>query len=359
MGRIKYLDGHRGVAILLVIFYHVFSRWTDILPYGDTYSNAVFEQGFLGVQLFFLISGFVILMTLDKAPSFQSFLYRRWLRLFPAMLICSILILLTSVFFSARPNGTVEVLNLLPGLLFIEPYWLEKLLGVPIESIESAFWSLYVEFKFYVIAAFLYFFVKDKKLAFTLFSLFLLWFISKLLVEQFDNRILYMVYALTTHLSFEYFGWFASGSCFYLFFKFEQKQWLVYGALMAIISSILLYFGHLTTMFSALVISLFFSVSFVTPSIQRFLESRVLIFVGFISYPLYLLHENMIISMSIELPTVLNGIPLIISPLIAIAIVTVISLLITKYLEVPVKNIIRKACDSVHANFLRKSPTKD
>jgi peptidoglycan/LPS O-acetylase OafA/YrhL len=269
------------------------------------------------------------------------------------------LILLTSAFFSARPNGAVELLNLLPGLLFIEPYWLEKLLGLPIESIESAFWSLYVEFKFYVIAAFLYFFVKDKKLAFTLFGLFLLWFISKLLVEQFDNRILYMVYALTTHLSFEYFGWFASGSCFYLFFKFEQKQWLVYGALMAIISSILLYFGHLTTMFSALAISLFFSASFVTPSIQRFLESKVLIFVGFVSYPLYLLHENMIISMSIELPKVLEGMPLIISPLFAITLVTFISLLITKYLEVPVKNIICKVCDNFHDNYLRKNPTKD
>jgi peptidoglycan/LPS O-acetylase OafA/YrhL len=359
MGRIKYLDGHRGVAILLVILYHVFSRWADILPYGDTYSNTIFEQGFLGVQLFFLISGFVILMTLDKTPSFQSFLYRRWLRLFPAMFICSMLILLSSVFFSARPNGTVEVLNLLPGLLFIEPYWLEKLLGIPFESIEGAFWSLYVEFKFYVIAAFLYFFVKDKKLAFTLFGLFLLWVLSKLLVEQFDNKILYMVYALTTHLSFSYFGWFASGSCFYLFFKFEQKQWLVYGALMAILSSIFLYFGDLTTLFSALAISLFFSASFVTPSIQRFLESRILIFIGFVSYPLYLLHENMIISMSIELPSLLEGMPLIISPLIAITIVTFISLLITQYLEVPVKNIIRKACDNFHDNYLRKNPTKE
>jgi peptidoglycan/LPS O-acetylase OafA/YrhL len=128
---------------------------------------------------------------------------------------------------------------------------------------------------------------------------------------------------------------------------------------MAIISSILLYFGHLTTMFSALAISLFFSASFVTPSIQRFLESKVLIFVGFVSYPLYLLHENMIISMSIELPTVLEGMPLIISPLFAITLVTFISLLITKYLEVPVKNIICKVCDNFHDNYLRKNPTKD
>ena len=158
MGRIKYLDGLRGIAILLVVFYHAFSRWTDILPYSNDYSNIIFEQGFLGVQLFFLISGFVILMTLDKTQSFQNFIYRRWLRLFPAMFVCTIIIYFSANLFDARPNGDVHAINLIPGLLFIEPYWLEKAFGIPFESIENAFWSLYVEFKFYVLAAFFIFF---------------------------------------------------------------------------------------------------------------------------------------------------------------------------------------------------------
>ncbi|WP_420839686.1 acyltransferase family protein [Colwellia maritima] len=82
MERIKYLDSHRGIAILFVVFYHLFSRWSEILPYGNSFTNIVFNQGFLGVQLFFLLSGFVILMTLERTKSFSSFLYKRWLRLF-------------------------------------------------------------------------------------------------------------------------------------------------------------------------------------------------------------------------------------------------------------------------------------
>lgn len=345
MGRIQHLDGLRGVAILLVLFYHAFVRWANILPYGDNYSNIIFEQGFLGVQLFFLISGFVILMTLDKTVSFTNFIYRRWLRLFPAMLICSFIIYFSANFFNARPSGEVHALNLIPGLLFIEPYWLEKIIGLPFESVENAFWSLYVEFKFYILSAFLYFFVKDKKLAFTLFGFFMLWVLASAFNENFDNRFIYMIYALTTHLSFEYFGWFASGSCFYLFHKYEQRSWFFYGVIMAVISSVTLYIENYNTMISALLISLFFACSFVFPFIQKILSFRLLIFIGFISYPFYLLHENMIISLSIELPETFVSMPLIIAPMIAIVFIIFLSYIISKYMEVPVKNVIRLICD--------------
>ena len=59
--RIDYLDGHRGLAILLVIGYHAYARWPEIVPYGNQFSHIpLFSAGRFGVQLFFLISGFVI-----------------------------------------------------------------------------------------------------------------------------------------------------------------------------------------------------------------------------------------------------------------------------------------------------------
>ena len=86
--RIAFLDGLRGIAILLVVFYHAYTRWSDIVPYGARYAHfPVAQLGWLGVELFFMISGFVIYMTLEKCRSFGEFLYRRWLRLFPAMLL--------------------------------------------------------------------------------------------------------------------------------------------------------------------------------------------------------------------------------------------------------------------------------
>jgi len=122
--RIKYLDGLRGIAILLVLFYHAYSRWIAIVPYGDQYADfPLFKFGWLGVQLFFLISGFVIFMPLDKTANFKSFIYKRWLRLFPAMLLGSILIYVSVPFFLNRPNGIPDLINLLPGLTFIDPSW--------------------------------------------------------------------------------------------------------------------------------------------------------------------------------------------------------------------------------------------
>ena len=65
-GRLAYLDGMRGVAILLVLLFHAFARWPDLVPYGDQYQSVpLFRVGFIGVNLFFIISGFVILMTLE------------------------------------------------------------------------------------------------------------------------------------------------------------------------------------------------------------------------------------------------------------------------------------------------------
>lgn len=356
MGRIQYLDGLRGIAILLVVFYHAFSRWGELLPYGSQFSNILFEQGFLGVQLFFLISGFVILMTLDKTPSFSNFVYRRWLRLFPAMLICSVVIFISAGLFDARPNGEVQVINLVPGLLFIEPYWLEKAFGVPFQSIESAFWSLYVEFKFYVIAACLYFFIKDKILVFSLFGLFVFWVIVNILNNIAGNPIIYALFALSTHLSLSYFGWFASGACFYLFHKSQQKRWFSLGIVMAMLTAITLYFDNVTTMIFAIALSLIFAASFVISKLQIVLAHPMIVFVGFISYPLYLLHENMMISMSVQLPELIEGIPLVLAPIFAILLIGFISYLVTRYLEESTKNAIKLLIAKLSLKKLLKSP---
>ena len=77
MQRIKYLDGLRGIAILLVILYHAFggNGYNGVIHYGGSFSDVLFFKfGYLGVQLFFLISGFVILMTLEKSKSFIHFI---------------------------------------------------------------------------------------------------------------------------------------------------------------------------------------------------------------------------------------------------------------------------------------------
>jgi peptidoglycan/LPS O-acetylase OafA/YrhL len=342
MKRIDYLDGHRGIAILLVIFFHAFSRWTELVPYTDTYAQfPLFKFGFLGVQLFFLLSGFVILMTLEKCVDFKSFLYRRWLRLFPAMLICSVVIFFSTGFFFERPNGIPSAKDLIPGLTFIEPYILSKLIG-SVQSIEAAFWSLYVEFKFYVISAFLYFLVGSNKLVVSLFILFIFGTALIHLDQYYDNNLIRYLSSISHHLSLKYFGWFAAGSSFYLFVKESNKKWFILGLLMCFFSSLAtaVFSNSLGTLIAILCISIFFSYSLVSQTVQKLLSNKFLLFFGYVSYPLYLLHENMMISLTIKFNTILPASLNFLLPVFAVAFIASIAFFIARYIEMPVKNTI-------------------
>lgn len=93
--RIEFLDGLRCFAILGVLLFHYFSRWTppwypeNLYPYSSVLSRLLSRGGY-GVNHFFIISGFVITLTLFKCDNFSEFFIRRFCRLFPAMLLCSV-----------------------------------------------------------------------------------------------------------------------------------------------------------------------------------------------------------------------------------------------------------------------------
>jgi peptidoglycan/LPS O-acetylase OafA/YrhL len=96
--RVHNIDAFRGIAVLMVIFFHGFSRWN----YGFTVDKStgiamVSKYGWMGVELFFLISGYVILLSLLRTSTIIDFIGKRWRRLFPAMLISTSSILCDSV----------------------------------------------------------------------------------------------------------------------------------------------------------------------------------------------------------------------------------------------------------------------
>src|SRR5258708_29202700 len=88
--RIDLLDSFRFLAILSVLFYHFTIEWRDHTPYGH-YFGDLFKYGYLGEEFFFVISGFVISSTLESTDSLSSFWKRRFIRLFPPLLACTII----------------------------------------------------------------------------------------------------------------------------------------------------------------------------------------------------------------------------------------------------------------------------
>jgi len=175
--RMGILDGYRTLAIMLVLAFHYCSRWTqpnnpeNLYPYGDLLRDMpLVGHGGLGVQLFFIISGFVIALTLLHSKDGLDFALRRAARLFPTMIFCAVL---TFVVLAILPVTyfTPRLVDFLPSLTFIEPYLWEKALGTPVGAIDGAYWSLFVEVKFYFWAGLLFFvFGKARFLAtFTVF----------------------------------------------------------------------------------------------------------------------------------------------------------------------------------------------
>jgi len=329
--RIDYLDGLRGVAILLVFFYHAYSRWPDIMPYGQLDVPFFVNYGSFGVMLFFMLSGFVILLTLQRCQNWQTFAVKRWLRLFPCMLICSILIFSTTDLLPLRPNGGAEWYDLLPGLLFIEPliFWQ---LGIPVNPLEWAFWSIFVEVKFYLFAGFCYFFLPRKWFSYYVLAAYCIWtsldfaFMSQ--VPQGSNA-----HVLWNVFSFEYFGWFAVGCfCFQGYYS-DNKTYLGFAFCLAVICAVIHAGPDVPGILSLLSLIIIFHASLIFRPLQKILTTRFLIFTGFVSYPLYLIHENMMVAIVRGLGPLLSDTLCILLPIAVLTFQMALSLIIVKYAE--------------------------
>lgn len=349
--RIAYLDGLRGWAIILVLLYHAFYRWSEVLPYGNKYSNNfLIEYGWMGVELFFLISGFVILMSLENNQSFNKFIYKRWIRLFPAMLIASIFIYSTSSFFFERPAGIPKLIDIIPGMVFIQPSILNALLPYNFGVLEGAFWSLYVEFKLYIIAGLFYFLSKSSiKTIIFLGICFLFSFLVSVL--GFFSRIENVVDAT----SFMYFGWFSAGGALYLFNKDKNKLWLLWIGFIVFLSALANSLLLNKPVIGVVGFSFIFVLFFLIKQVHFIFESNFLIFFGAISYPLYLLHQNIMISTIIKLQSIypLNSSAIILYVCLSILMVVVLSYIVTIKLE----SIVKKKIES-GINYVFKKNTR-
>lgn len=327
--RLIYLDALRGAAILLVVLFHAYFQWSHLMPYGDRFAAfPLFRYGLLGVQLFFLISGFVIFMTLERCKSFGEFIKKRWLRLFPGMLIATVFIFGTAVYLPERPGGIPNPQDVIPGLTFIHPFFWQ-MVWPQIQELEGTFWTLYVEVIFYFIFGLAYFWKRDRAWH-ILVGLAIVGALAKLFgfMGHAPTLVLYL-----NILGLPYYGWFATGAMAYLYSQNKiNGAWVVAGAIFSILSTI----GRdgIGASIAMIPITAVFFAPIVFPSFAAWMgRLRPFIFLGYISYPLYLIHENALVGMTIKLGKAQTMIPAFFLPWLPAAFLMIIAYLIARYAE--------------------------
>lgn len=88
--RIKELDVFRGFAALAVVLYHYTTMYNKMCNVSSSWE---LPYGWLGVPVFFILSGFVIYLTVDKSKSAIDFLKKRFIRLYPTYWLCLLITL--------------------------------------------------------------------------------------------------------------------------------------------------------------------------------------------------------------------------------------------------------------------------
>jgi peptidoglycan/LPS O-acetylase OafA/YrhL len=140
---LRELDGIRGIAVLLVFFHHLCSAsiYTDQWDPIVLTLRRIFVHGSAGVDVFFVLSGFLItsLLIRDRtnAAYYKDFYWKRALRILPLYLVC----LLGVLFFIPGAAGYVVL-----SALFIANF-----ANVFHVMAHGPFWSLAIEEQFYLI----------------------------------------------------------------------------------------------------------------------------------------------------------------------------------------------------------------
>lgn len=272
-GRLKELDALRGIAAVMVLLFHYTWQSAYAYPAAVPVSHGLSWGGY-GVQLFFAISGFVILMTLERTTGAADFVVSRFARLFPAywagVALTSAGVILLGADRLGQPGPVIAAnLSMLQGFLYLP-------------AVDGVYWSLTVELAFYACMLALWRLRLLDRIELVLIgwiALDLIWWLHPALPSR-----------LGLLLVTRYIPWFAVGMASYRVFvgaRSWQQQLPVLAAGFAAIAIVepafdLAVYAAVVAVFAALVAGRL-----------SMLDRPVLIWLGALSYPIYLIHQNL------------------------------------------------------------------
>lgn len=300
------LDGFRAVAILIVMFYHL----TFLVPQWDFLAGG----GYLGVDIFFVLSGFLITSVLLKEQgrfgkiSLKNFFVRRFLRLAPALWAFLLGLYLFGNVLLPPPQAAIIYQNHNFAYAFFYVMNIYKAATDALTGNLNHTWSLAIEEQFYIFWSIVLFKAFNEKRSrkmivcgtATFIGVLVLWRGFRAAMGA-DATVLY--YSTETRIDALLIGCVASMIfCWRLvpddFFRSRLFGWITFPAVITTLlvylsfsyTDSLLYYGFISLFSLSIAIMILWLVSRERTVIHKILETAVMKWIGQISYSLYLWH---------------------------------------------------------------------
>lgn len=326
----------RAFACLSVLFTHVLQS-LNIKPFGN-----YFVSGGYGVDLFFILSGFLIYLTTKNNDSWKSFAIKRFFRIFPLYWFCVILFIIWHMLnFNKEYSMVFYIQN-----FFMLP-WSGLLTSKSL--IVGVAWSTVYEVYFYLVFTLLLFFnIRKKYIIGMLILLFLLFKISYKVnfMNLNENSLFLFLYSIMGYTHFVPFVlgvliaiFFQSPilNDFFKFFRFKKIVFIIIHLLYLFIltqsyNNIISYLITIVIFLIWLKIDYFWKIDY------NNLMSKFFIKMGDISFSIYLLHTLIlrIIKYNFNITNLLT------TTILAFVISIVFSLITYKFIENPFINLSKK-----------------
>ncbi|WP_171069480.1 acyltransferase family protein [Actinomadura geliboluensis] len=284
--RLRELDLLRFAAALAVVLYH-FTGFGGAGPWPEPSAEVfpalgdVTRFGYLGVDLFFVISGFVILMSAwGRGPG--EFGVSRLVRLMPAYWVS---VLLGAVVYAVFRQGHGVPGLVLPNLTMLQG-------GLGLRNVDAVYWTLWVELHFYVLIAVL----AGIGITYRSCLVFMAaWLFAGVYADEADNDLLQVMLIPTWSC------YFIAGMALYMIHRFGPT--LLLWGYVAVTYLIALHWGawraeHVfrganEIVVSAVITGIFAVMILVATRRLRWLRWSRLTVLGALTYPLYLVHSQL------------------------------------------------------------------
>ena len=323
-GRVAELDALRGLAALAVVAFHYTSHYQREVGHLQPPAFG-FDAGNYGVHLFFLISGFVIFMTLDRTRTAADFAVSRFSRLFPAYW-AAMAITAAVIYILGMPEQRIPARDLVANLTMVQ-----DLFGF--QQLDGSYWTLQIELFFYAQMLGWYALGLLPRIHWIVLG----WLTLAVVYAETVQHHVHFSYYLRELLILRHIPFFALGILFYR--RYTRRDGLVRDLALMALSLLAIRIADAPVFFVVALVCCAIFAAFVAGGL-RWLSMPLFAFLGGISYSLYLLHQSIGFALIHRLEAA--GVPTMTAIAVAAAVAIALATALTRLVERPAMHAIRR-----------------